>query len=913
MSDNFNDIVGGKWWKIDFHLHTPGSYDYGHGNEALQSTTPKEFLKCCMEKKLDCIVVSDHDTFEWIPKLREALSEMRIENSVFFREIVIFPGIEINTQGNVHLLGIFDPSTSYEKLCEIFGKLSIDKNLRLTINSTNVVMEEILRNGGVAIPAHVDDNSGLFGRSSRIPSEPHSETLSQPVPATIIKSVLNVDELLALEVLGSNFHNGLFESSHRKLSFVVGSDSHEPNTIANRFTWVKMGTPCIEALRLALFDTNDGTIRDNEITGNPNELHGKTYLKKLEISNGRYIGRQSPYTIQFSPWLNCLIGGRGTGKSSIITFTRMVLDRGNELPQKMQNEYGDFAKVPKTRNDLGMLYKSETIYTEIKLDVVVDGVEHSLRWLNNQIEEWNSEQNKWSSVVSLKERFPIRMFSQKQLFEMTSDSNLLLSMLDDKWNSSDWKKRLKSIINSIDNCAKEKTDIESKITEKKRLNTLLADLDKKIAVFENEESRRILSQRTELQKNKEKVLNCINSRCKNLDCFNEYIVKIDEFNEVDLGGIDENSQRLIANWIERVSAFNAKIKATFEEFGDIFIDKSHFFDSLPLNQLIAQNDADMQQLMGHFATMGINANQYGDFIHQKDEIIDKIRIIGDVDTELSNCNLNLGTLIDNLNQLIKERFDSRIAVINEWNQIGSLRIILKPFADAQKNEKTFRSIVRKDTEFTSDILDYNEDGSINDNGILASMLKAENFDKAFEQLVELKSSIYEKGGKKFQKYITQLFSTNKEAYNEFITWIPEDKLQLELKVGTSYKAIDAGSPGQRTSAVLSLILGISETPIIIDQPEDDLDTRNITDIIVQGIEKLKKKQQVILVTHNPNIVVNSNSEFVTQLDYIRGQIQNVCSGALQEHTIRDAICEVMEGGKEALEKRYYRIFKALTN
>ena len=76
---------------------------------------------------------------------------------------------------------------------------------------------------------------------------------------------------------------------------------------------------------------------------------------------------------------------------------------------------------------------------------------------------------------------------------------------------------------------------------------------------------------------------------------------------------------------------------------------------------------------------------------------------------------------------------------------------------------------------------------------------------------------------------------------------------------------------------------------------------------------MKKKQQIILVTHNPNIVVNTNSEQVVQLDYRNGQIVNACEGALQKHNVRDAICEVMEGGKEALEKRYYRIFKALEN
>ena len=100
-------------------------------------------------------------------------------------------------------------------------------------------------------------------------------------------------------------------------------------------------------------------------------------------------------------------------------------------------------------------------------------------------------------------------------------------------------------------------------------------------------------------------------------------------------------------------------------------------------------------------------------------------------------------------------------------------------------------------------------------------------------------------------------------------------------------------------------------PVIIDQPEDDLDNRNIMQIVVEGVKKLRQQQQVILVTHNPNIVVNTNAEWIVQLDFHEGQIHNVCAGALQSHDVRDAICEVMEGGKEALKKRYYRIFKAL--
>lgn len=71
-------------------------------------------------------------------------------------------------------------------------------------------------------------------------------------------------------------------------------------------------------------------------------------------------------------------------------------------------------------------------------------------------------------------------------------------------------------------------------------------------------------------------------------------------------------------------------------------------------------------------------------------------------------------------------------------------------------------------------------------------------------------------------------------------WLPEDLVRLELKTGRNkYSSIDAGAAGQRTSAILTLLLQMSKEPIIIDQPEDDLDTKNITDFIVKGINEKK--------------------------------------------------------------------------
>ena len=98
MRANISNIVGGKWWKVDFHLHTPASYDYGHGDDRQKDTSPVDFLKACRSKGLDCIVVTDHNTFKWIPELRKALDELKASSTDEYMHFTIFPGIEINVQ-----------------------------------------------------------------------------------------------------------------------------------------------------------------------------------------------------------------------------------------------------------------------------------------------------------------------------------------------------------------------------------------------------------------------------------------------------------------------------------------------------------------------------------------------------------------------------------------------------------------------------------------------------------------------------------------------------------------------------------------------------------------------------------------------------------------------------------------------
>ncbi len=95
--------------------------------------------------------------------------------------------------------------------------------------------------------------------------------------------------------------------------------------------------------------------------------------------------------------------------------------------------------------------------------------------------------------------------------------------------------------------------------------------------------------------------------------------------------------------------------------------------------------------------------------------------------------------------------------------------------------------------------------------------------------------------------------------------------------------------------------------MILDQPEDDLDNHLIYDLIVTQLREIKQKRQVIVVTHNADIIVNGDAENVVALDVRAGQTRIICQGGLQKTEVRNEICRVMEGGKEAFNLRYKRI------
>lgn len=636
------------------------------------------------------------------------------------------------------------------------------------------------------------------------------------------------------------------------------------------------------------------------------------FLKYVEVKQAKYAGRRAPLHIDFSPWMTSIIGGRGTGKSSIIQFIRLILDKKEELPKALQKEFDDFVNISKNRTELGML----TDNTEILACIVKDGLEHNFMWKNDKLYEMIG--GELEEATDLLERFPIRIFSQKQLFEMTKDAQLLLQYIDSQWDSIGWRKSLDSIKNKYFDCMIRINNNNIKLNDKKRKEISLREIENKIKVFETEATKKVLDSQKEILIEEQQAKSVYRKYEDVIDKSIELYKSVLELsaNPLNTDRLDKESKKEICQWESEINAFILNYKEAYERNQVSLCQLDVWFSKLKVSKNKKENQIEMNNVINELKEQGVDDIEiYPVLLKQKDDLLKELEEyinVEKVDKELKQERL---TILEEYYMLIQQRYKNRERTVSLWNEAGNLRITLLPMGNMEKNEEVLRNIINKQgTTFSSDILERNKEEEYS-GGIVFRLANPkngdylENYKTICGELTNPNSNTY---SKKFRTHLNNLFESDYSVENKIYMWLPEDLVRLELKIGRNkYISIDAGSAGQRTSAILTLLLQISKEPIIIDQPEDDLDTKNITDFIVKGINEKKQSQQIIVVTHNPNIVVNTNSEQVIHMEFAGGEINASHSGALQDVEIRDAICDVMEGGREALESRYYRITKAL--
>ncbi|MGH3430026.1 MAG: hypothetical protein ACRDQZ_21070, partial [Mycobacteriales bacterium] len=137
--------------------------------------------------------------------------------------------------------------------------------------------------------------------------------------------------------------------------------------------------------------------------------------------------------------------------------------------------------------------------------------------------------------------------------------------------------------------------------------------------------------------------------------------------------------------------------------------------------------------------------------------------------------------------------------------------------------------------------------------------------------------------------------------------LQEELVDDQMRIVLETKPVDELSPGQRSSAMLPLV-ALSETaPLVIDQPEDNLDQRMVGRTLTKILADLKETRQIIVTTHNANIVVGGDAEHVIVLEPVDAHSSRVeHAGSIDDHEIIELVVAIIEGGREAFQTRHRR-------
>ena len=920
--------------------------DYGKGEKQafLKQLGTKEWLLGFMRAEIDCVAVTDHNTGEWIDRLKEELNNLKRMQHPEFRSLHLFPGVELSVNGGFHLLAIFDTDSTTSDIDALIGAVRYNGNRGdsdgVTRESAVMVVEIVLDSGGIPILAHADRPKGLLQPQK----EGSKKTL---IDASTVSQVFDCEDMLAMEVIASEFEKPhLYEQRKLAWAEVLGSDSHHPegeteeNYPGSHYTWVKMTKPSLEGLRLALQDGGGFSIRrsDESEAFHPFALPNH-FIESIEIDEARYMGRgQVTARLEFNPWLNALIGGRGTGKSTVLHALRLVARRDSDfeaLPaySESQETFKRFNQVPSDQTKGGGLTDS----TKIQWTLMRDGVRHRVHWQENGagiVVEDESRPGEWApsgvQAVAL-DRFPVQMFSQGQIAELAGDDpTALLREIDRAAGVGELGGKLDEAVAAFDSSKARIRELENRLQGLEDPTALgLQDVERKLARFEAARHTAVLTAYRQRQRQRQELdrqFGAVEEAAKRIEATAEGL---------QLEGPPEGLFEQAAKEDRQVVDVATRLRAAMETASQQSREVAQNLREVVASQREALKDSKWEasvkeaakayrDLVKILETEGVtDPDEYGFLVQEKQRLDNVMK-------ELQSDKEERDKLVGESQERLQEAREARRAMTRARREFLStalsqnnfVRIEIRPYGDdphiiAHSLRMTLNV---PDDRFSDDILITNAVSS--SQGVVADLIKdlPEEPDARMSEVNSRLGKLKERfesacGGRgnfggHFNNYLQREFGRRPELLDNLLTWFPEDGLSVKYSRtgdGKDFRPISQASAGQRSAAMLAFLLAHGEEPLVLDQPEDDLDNHLIYDLVVRQIRENKFRRQIIVVTHNPNIVVNGDAEMIHALAFDGGQCVVKQSGSLQEEAIRDEVCRVMEGGREAFRRRYRRL------
>ena len=873
--------TGATFLRADLHIHSFG--EFGSYDVFDSTMTPNAIVDTAINKNLSIISITDHNE---IHNSHTAIEYAKGKN------ILVLPGVEISTtQG--HLLVYFE---TYKNLRDFFGNLTVSEDKKICNQGIVECLEFAKIYNGFGILAHIELSSGF------------EQTIGRFGPA--IEEILKHQNLLGLEISSKtniNLYSDLDDSADRKrllklrkehleyddnytLPKLMSSDSHTLNRLGtnaegeNKLTRFKVDELNFHSIKIALL-THESRVRlENEVP----EM--RPIIQSIKIEGGLL----DDIEIKLSSNLTCIIGSRGAGKSTLLEAIRETSGNNSKStvvdsdvwPQKIKLKYIDEANqiIDFTREKNSDLQNvTDPINGISKIDIetygqgeTADTIQHSDDNPKVLIDFLDSFLRLNAKLLENKELVSLLLENQSEA------KKLRIGLL----SFDETEKALKNEQKKLENLEKEKAGELVKyqnalIKERGIRSELINDLNKLIKnykeilsdddTFTNFESlvdTDIIVGKDFFKRVKEIVADfSMVVKTKSSELNAELSAKITELNEQ------------LKNWTAKEKSIQDKIDAKKIEFEKQGIP----FDLGKINQ-ISKDIVDYQKII---TKLNLDKKKLVDLSKERDELLAKRSIAkNDIynqrNTFAKKANADLKNTIDGFYISIKYKkgkfspdFDAMLRSKMDWRTLKKSKLISEQLSPLE-----FIDVCRSGKKnILTEILD--EDGNPVFSDIDAT-------------------SIIEKTVKDYHHEDYEAL-----AFEDFPSIIVTKSVVEENgEVNYYSKPISQLSLGQQHSVLLGiLMLSDSNKPLIIDQPEDNLDSEFIYKTIVKNLRKIKEQRQVIIVTHNANIAVLGDAELIIPLKSTSIKTHVLNSGSIDRKETREICCEILEGGKRAFVQR----------
>lgn len=915
---------GTRWHKCDLHIHTSASscYDDEH-------TSPKELVQRAIEVGLDCIAVTDHNTGASIDAIKESAKGTKL---------TVFPGVEVTcSDAKVHLLLIFDTSKTTQNVEDLLIALKLDR-MKLGQKDAHIHLEvhEVAKRaheaGALVIPAHVDDYNGLSvvaHEAKKRVFEHDFITGVQIVHKQLLDKHLQLKDNTGLRDYFSAYYGHEINVEKIKewkscLEFIQdkailtfsdnpseqGSSKHGLWGIGNRYTWLKLGpNPNIESLRQCLLVPSLRVRNIFDSVGCP-YTPPKAWIRSLKVENTTVTATGKLFEVEFSPQMTNIIGGRGSGKSSIIKFIRGVFDRTRDIEKldSIWNEFSEFFSQTDPRG-MGVLKETSVLTVEFELNdqlykVVVSNIVTAIS-RTTSIYRFDPESKKWIVVVEEEflSLFQLDIYSQKQIYEVAQFPNALRERVD---SAIPEVPHLSGQIDEktagyLSACAQIREHY-AKLSDEGKLKAGVGELETQVKSYRASGIEDLLEKLQSFAKEREAIdsfagdLHSKQQRFKDLlahmgDCVFDPAVVSGPYKD-EIAALIAKPNAELKQIRSEILSVRKKVEEIAEQF-DVSVKESIWQkSSIENEELVASKKIELSEK---------GVEDIGSFELLLEQLQAKRKQISAFSTirssleELKKSKIEFSNQITNLR---KEITRERTNFLNSILEGQNVKITVEPFRDRTHFEAIFRETAQRSGGF--------------ENGI--NMLLDKTFEgNVIDKLQEVRKDllILRKGQDvagydgHFRNLIRDLTD---EQFDTLTVLLPEDQIQASYRSSESkeFRSISNASAGQKTSSILTFILSHGTTPLILDQPEDDLDNHLVYGLIVDRLRESKEKRQIIVVTHNANIPVNGDAEYIIAMDSESKVLSVWHEGTIEEDDIKREICDVMEGGVDAFKLRSQR-------